>query len=337
MSVSASNPSRRRGFTLIEILVVVALIVLLIGILVPALAAAKRRARRVDNESLLSGISTAIQQYETHFNTFPGPPVATTPPLTMQTSNKMSGTQALLLALSYAWATPSDPAPNTPALLIGTGPGVITYGGFTVDPTKPSGPIDHGNTGPAIGSNTTGTFRQLPQLYTPSAKELSPPTTTGGTTWTAGGYAGTKPGVNGFLFPTILDHYSVQMPLLYYRGNPGVTGTATFDGSSAISSQNIVDDYGASTIPSFYRTENVEYTESTGFSNAYGTSPDQTTESPISATKAGTPALANKAFAQLLTGKGTNTTLSPKGSGYVLMSAGEDRIYGTSDDVIVNH
>ena len=89
----------------------------------------------------------------------------------------------------------------------------------------------------------------------------------------------------------------------------------------------------------FLRQENIEYTESTGFSSPYGTSPDQTTFSPISAVKAGGAPGANTNLAKLLT-DGSNTvnkTVSPHGTNYLLMSAGEDRIYGTSDDILINH
>lgn len=54
---------RRRGLTLIEVLIVVALIALLIALLLPALAKAREKARQIRCLANLRGISDAMQTY----------------------------------------------------------------------------------------------------------------------------------------------------------------------------------------------------------------------------------------------------------------------------------
>src|SRR4029079_12527302 len=66
-----SSPSRRRGFTLVEILVVVAIIVILMAILIPVAMGAISRARNASIGFEISQIKSAIEQYEKDRGDYP--------------------------------------------------------------------------------------------------------------------------------------------------------------------------------------------------------------------------------------------------------------------------
>jgi len=74
-----------KGFTLIELLVVISIIALLIGILLPALGAARRTARQMQNSTQVRGIHSGLVLFAQGNNTyFPGMSSNGTPNTTAQ-------------------------------------------------------------------------------------------------------------------------------------------------------------------------------------------------------------------------------------------------------------
>src|SRR5215216_2128646 len=92
---------RRRGFTIIELLVVVGIIVLLIAILVPALSMVRRRAWKTGSQGLLNSLASAIMTYHSHFSAYPGPMSSR---LTTG-GQKITGAQNMMLGLTYSLQT----------------------------------------------------------------------------------------------------------------------------------------------------------------------------------------------------------------------------------------
>ena len=62
-----------RGFTLVELLVVIGIIVLLVGILLPVVNGARRSAWNAASQAQLNRLVSAITAYEQDFRSYPGP------------------------------------------------------------------------------------------------------------------------------------------------------------------------------------------------------------------------------------------------------------------------
>jgi len=67
----ANARARSGGFTLTELLVVVAIIVLLIGTLIVAVSAGAKRAQAANTQTLMSSIATGLGQFQTDFGYLP--------------------------------------------------------------------------------------------------------------------------------------------------------------------------------------------------------------------------------------------------------------------------
>lgn len=63
MALSADRRPTRRGFSLIELLVVVAIIALLIGLALPAIGSARRAAARTSCKASLRGVGVGFRMY----------------------------------------------------------------------------------------------------------------------------------------------------------------------------------------------------------------------------------------------------------------------------------
>lgn len=88
-----------RGFTLIEVLVVIAVIVVLIGLSFPAYSAVKRSSQRKTTRAFLERVSLACAQYEQQWGDYPpSNPVR----VGLPSNGKNDGIEALLRCLTTA-------------------------------------------------------------------------------------------------------------------------------------------------------------------------------------------------------------------------------------------
>lgn len=62
---------RRGGFTLVEVLVTIAIITLLMGLVLPALMKSSGKAREVETKTLINMIKAALQEYEHDYGDYP--------------------------------------------------------------------------------------------------------------------------------------------------------------------------------------------------------------------------------------------------------------------------
>jgi prepilin-type N-terminal cleavage/methylation domain-containing protein len=202
---------RRRGFTLIEILVVIGIIVILLSILIPTVSKVRSAARVAAVRAQIADLAGSIQHYQQDYNALPGPlPFdqirSTLAGFTMGTDNtgaatfvttpvdatKITGSENLVLGLAggLEWdATASPPAARYDPTLVGNGPAGLN----PASPKKGNAYIDQSN--------------------------LSWTADTGGLK--TGKYKDGVAGADDTIIPEILDTFTERMPILYLRARKG--------------------------------------------------------------------------------------------------------------------
>lgn len=304
----------RRGFSLMELLIVVGIIAVLIGILVPTASAVRRAAQAANTQNEIGQISAAIERYYQDFGAYPGPisnsdtysstctvgcvGSATGFDLTNWSVAKTTMSQNLVLAL--CGGLHYDPASATiwyDPILVGQGP-------QCVNPANPR--------------------RYEPYL---GGVPLSWKLTANGKT---GHYWDDAGAANDNCIPVFLDMFSDPMPILYLRCR-----VAVLPNVPAIT-LNGIDGAGAKVFGSYDLSQVTGYTTSSiGVGRKlpnHGLQTLSPNDLPSTAYPYdGTTYLLNQALSQL--SSAPYTYVPKQKDAYILISAGKDRVYGTNDDI----
>ncbi len=221
-SRQVQSPRRRSGFTLVELLVVVAIIAILIGILIPAIGYVRKASRVASTQALLVQLQGSIEQYYQDFRAYPGPLsndvmygyVGTALPITNpdHISNpggtplvgRVTGSENLVLALmgglryDPGFAAGQSHIVYDPTL-IGTGPRTLAYD-FATGATTAKTNLAKSAYLAAVADLTT---------TSPNNDPLNP------------GHFRDIAEANDSTIPEFVDRFPSPMPILYLRARVG--------------------------------------------------------------------------------------------------------------------
>ena len=309
----------RRGFTLIEILVVVGIIALLVGILLPALGKVQERARMTQTMGLMQEFAKACDAFQQESGRYPG----LVPEEILANDPQISGTENAMLELMGGGVRKNDVDTTTYN-------NFSTASGWKEFTFKPTGQPDFFvkiNVG-KIGDGPSINGKQYPPFFAPKANDLRP---------TAGQVSGTSRtaelATSTTRIPDLMDSWG--NPIIFLRAARNVGPLAGTNGDRA---QFIVLDDGGT---KYGAMDPYLGSDSLGDSSLPQTKAGAGTSPLYTLFEDGSTAVdKKKLFAQFLRHPGfgdPDKPLSgtPRGK-YLLISAGKDGIYFSRIDGLGN-
>jgi prepilin-type N-terminal cleavage/methylation domain-containing protein len=310
-----------RGFTLLEMIVVISIILILVSLLIPVVGKMRAAARAADVKNQVVGISAAIQSYFADYKAYPGP--------VPNSQLRTSGIGAVVDTNNQP-ITPFDGTKITQAenLYMGLLGGLETVG---------PGAFRFNFALAGAGPRALGTLPKKGRAYIDNAN-----ITRDGQGW------GRFVDENGVAaddtpIPEIVDRFTDPMPILYLRartGTPGVVADSTSGSATVPQQYDLIEvigytsrdiGVGKSLRPDQYKNatpmQNGLRTVNYGATIRKGLGTD-TYPFDLYA------ALLDPNIGNPLPSSATNPQNTPRQKdAYILISAGNDRVYGTDDDI----
>jgi prepilin-type N-terminal cleavage/methylation domain-containing protein len=347
MSRTVKPQSSSRGFTLVELLVVIGIIVILIGILIPVVSKVRKSAQAAAVQAQINSLVANITQYQQDFAALPGP----------IPYDQINASPAVITTVNTAstdfdtttWdGTKISMAEN---LVLGLAGGlkVITGTGVVYDPAL-------------VGAGANNLNPASPKKHRAYIDQTNLSWRTANNGKKTGQYADGAGTANDTIIPEIVDTFPNPMPILYLRARkgqqpPAGLPTAWQPNNNFIYTNGVttvadrVGQYDLSQIVAYVGDATpVTIGEGKSISTGdYTTPPASPSQLPHGLRTVDTKSTMNKSgtsgpfinyvypydgFAYFRDPSSPDAAPQPRSKdGFILISAGLDRVYGTPDDI----
>jgi len=323
MSLESCPPSDRmtsrraealpRGFTLTELLTVIAIITLLIGIAIPSISSARRRALQSATKAQIQAIETGCEMFRNDQNEYPkssalwfGAGTATDQTNWEVTdgTNRLQGANLIVDAMVGRDLQGHDPK-------VGTGNGNTPASRWYVGAANSRPRRQPYVEADRIPVSTTYITPEKPMKDGYMSYDLDK----------------VMPQIDGIRVPTFLDKF--EYPILYYRANPARTSTMKIVQSSTVGANQrgdgIYDGRDNEAFTSYPMSQQLLADANVGLSGSEPYTDQKFIE-----------------YVRSLRGSSYNSSLTPppitfskpvKPDGFILISPGPDGVWGNLDDV----